>query len=108
MFDCVREMVENQGRKEKPHQQQRKYLASEELGKHIIEDKIKCWGKQSAGESNLAELVESELMDSAQEWSDFKPQRRKIGFEIGNAIFEEIRTEIVMDMIDFLPPINGC
>ncbi|XP_015576012.1 uncharacterized protein LOC8265258 [Ricinus communis] len=108
LFDCVREIVDNQERKEKPHQQQQEYLASEYLGKHVIGDKIKCWGKQSGEASNLAELLQSDLLDSVQEWNGFESQRREIGFEIGNAISEEMETEIIADMIDFLSPINGC
>ncbi|KAF2324234.1 hypothetical protein GH714_010965 [Hevea brasiliensis] len=48
LFDCVKEIVENQGRKEK---QQGEYLEAEELGK-LIGEKIKLWGKQS-GENHL-------------------------------------------------------
>ncbi|KAJ9166367.1 hypothetical protein P3X46_021137 [Hevea brasiliensis] len=109
LFDCVREIVENQGRKEKEkqQQQQREYLASEELGK-LIGEKIKFYGKQYGEESTLRELLELEFQDSAHEWRGYEPQRRDIGFQIGDAILEEISSEMIKDMIDFLSPITRC
>ncbi|XP_021613653.1 uncharacterized protein LOC110615818 isoform X3 [Manihot esculenta] len=106
LFDCIREIVEKQRRKqkEKQQQEQRKYLASEELGK-LVEEKIKLWGKQSGEESTLNEQLDLEFRDSAQEWNGYEPQRRNIGCEIGDAILEEISSEIVVEMIDFLLPI---
>ncbi|KAF2324237.1 hypothetical protein GH714_011005 [Hevea brasiliensis] len=95
LFDCVKEIVENQGRKEK---QQGEYLEAEELGK-LIGEKIKLWGKQSGEESTFGEQMEMEFRESAQEWSGYKAQRRKIGSIIGDAILEEISSEIVMDMV---------
>ncbi|XP_050215319.1 uncharacterized protein LOC126666339 [Mercurialis annua] len=99
LFDCVREIVANQERKQKQQQQQqqqRDYLASEDLGKlSTTRDKNKWWGSKSLRE-NESKLLKS---DSVQEWSGFESQRSKIGFEIEDAIFEEMRNELVMDMI---------
>ncbi|KDP41587.1 hypothetical protein JCGZ_15994 [Jatropha curcas] len=96
LFDCVREIVETQGRKEK----QRQLLASEQIGK-LIGEKVKLWGKQS----KLAQLLEIEFLDSTQDWSCYEKQRWEMGFEIGDAIFEDMKSEIVTDMIDL---ITGC
>ncbi|XVF64222.1 hypothetical protein PTKIN_Ptkin09bG0151200 [Pterospermum kingtungense] len=71
-------------------------LGSEEIGKAIGE-KIKGCGE----ESNIQQLLESDILDSTQgqEWNDFESQKR----DIGNAIAEEITDEVVMDMmINFL------
>ncbi|KAF2309610.1 hypothetical protein GH714_004270 [Hevea brasiliensis] len=54
----------------------------------------------------LCKLIEQE--DSAHEWRGYEPQRRDIGFQIGDAILEEISSEMIKDMIDFLSPITRC
>ncbi|XP_065847063.1 uncharacterized protein [Euphorbia lathyris] len=100
LFDCVREIVETQENKRQQQQQQTQYLATQEFGK-LIEEKIKCWGKQHGEESRLACLFELEFRNSAHEWIGYKPHARKIGRDTGDAILDEIMNEIVMDMLDF-------
>jgi hypothetical protein len=43
LFDCVKEVVESQAKKERGEQNYRKFLGPEELGKLICERKI-SWG----------------------------------------------------------------
>ncbi|XWS21315.1 hypothetical protein CRYUN_Cryun30bG0045200 [Craigia yunnanensis] len=96
LFDCVRELVDNNHEKEEKRQE---FLGSEEIGKVIVE-KIKGWGTRCGDESNIAQLLESDIMDSTQEWNDFESQKKDIGLVIGNAIAEEITNEVVVDMIN--------
>lgn len=98
LFDCVREIVETQQRKKRQQQQKREYLAREDFGK-LIEEKIGCWGKKYGEELNLAVLLELDFRNSAEAWISYKPYRRRIGCEIGDAILEELMNQIVIDMV---------
>ncbi|KAK2660096.1 hypothetical protein Ddye_006629 [Dipteronia dyeriana] len=101
LFDCVREAVETQQHgKEKSQQNRRENLESELLGKLICE-KIKAWRRQSGGRLNITKQLESDYQDSAQEWNNFEPQIKDIAMEIGDAILEEIRDQIVTEMVYF-------
>ncbi|KAF5739841.1 hypothetical protein HS088_TW12G01052 [Tripterygium wilfordii] len=99
LFDCVREIIKTHAYKMQGHHKQ--YLGSEEIGKLICE-KIKLWKKLSADETKLLQLLDFEFHDSAQEWSNFEQQRTDIGLELADAIFEETKNEIVVDIVDFL------
>ena len=83
-------MVENKHEKE---EKSKEFIGSEENGKVIFE-KMKGYGD----ESDIRELL-----DSTEEWNDFEREKRDdIGLVIGNAIVEEITSEVVMDMISVL------
>ncbi|KAF8377671.1 hypothetical protein HHK36_031055 [Tetracentron sinense] len=101
LSDGIREAVETYGRKGIRRRLLQGCLGPEELGKHICE-KICSWGKQYGNATNITQLINSDISVSLQEWSDFQPVIMEIGMEIGNAILEEIRNEIIRDMIDFL------
>ncbi|XVE95057.1 hypothetical protein REPUB_Repub02eG0063800 [Reevesia pubescens] len=96
LFDCVRELADNKHEKE---EKGKEFLGAEEIGKVICE-KTKGWGKRCEDESNIMQLLELDVMDSTQEWNDYKSQKKDIGLLIGNAIVKEITTEVVMDMIN--------
>ncbi|XP_022772249.1 uncharacterized protein LOC111314898 [Durio zibethinus] len=98
LFDCFRELVDNKHVKE---EKGKGFLGSEEIGK-VIGEKIKRWGKRCGDESNMAKLLESDIMDSIQEWNESESQKKRIVLEIGNAIAEQITNEVVMDMINVL------
>ncbi|XP_022766438.1 uncharacterized protein LOC111311329 [Durio zibethinus] len=98
LFDCARELVDKNHEKE---QKGKKFLGPEEMGKVICE-KIKGWGKRCGDESNIMQLLELDVMDSSQEWNGFESQKKDMVLVIGNAIAEEITTEVVMDMINVL------
>lgn len=91
LLDCVREFVDNDHEKE--------VVGYEEIGKAIGE-KIKEWGKRCGEESNMEQPpLESNIMDSTQEWNSFESQKR----DIVSAIAEEITNDVVMDiMMNFL------
>ncbi|OMO50949.1 hypothetical protein CCACVL1_30130 [Corchorus capsularis] len=87
LFDCVRELVDSHGKKE-------------ERAKGSESEKIRVLGKQSGDESNIKQLLKKDVMDSMQQWGDLQSQKWDIGLLIGNIIFEEITTEVLMDMIN--------
>ncbi|XP_010273517.1 PREDICTED: uncharacterized protein LOC104609020 isoform X2 [Nelumbo nucifera] len=99
LFDCIRETIETHGRKVRRHQGDHEFLGTEEIGK-IICERIYSWGKQSVDETNITELIRSDFSYSTEGWSEFQPQiKNEIAMEIGDAIFEEMRNEIITDMI---------
>ncbi|KAK4859295.1 hypothetical protein QYF36_002909 [Acer negundo] len=102
LFDCVREAVETQQHgKEKSQKNRKENLGSDQLVGKLICEKIKAWMRQSGGRLNITKLLESDYQDSSQEWNNFEPQIKDIAMEIGDAILEEIRDEIVTEMVYF-------
>ncbi|WCJ35582.1 hypothetical protein M5689_016829 [Euphorbia peplus] len=99
LFDCVREIVETQEKKKK--QQKTQYLATQDQFGKLIEEKIKCWGKQYGQESKLECLLQLDIRDSAHEWIGYKQHGKKIGCEIGDTILDEIVNEITIEMAGF-------
>ncbi|RZC66270.1 hypothetical protein C5167_009963 [Papaver somniferum] len=115
LFDCVRETVENysnQGGKivstsdsVRVHcGHERVLLGSEDIGK-IISEKICLWGKQAGNLTNITQLVKSDLSKREEEEEEYwkeTPQaqiRESIGVEIGDEILEDIKNEIVIELI---------
>lgn len=99
LFDCVREVVETQSR-EKGQQNGREYLETQSVGKLICE-KLKTWRRQSGRRVNITKLLESDYNDSVPEWNNFEQEIKDIALEIGDAVLEEIKEEIVTDMVYF-------
>lgn len=100
LFDCVREVVEAHARKERGKQHYKELLGPEELGRLIFE-RMKLWGKQAGDERNINYFLGLDFSDSMKEWRTLEQQKREIALEIGDAILEEIQTEIVIEMNDF-------
>ncbi|KAK1554140.1 hypothetical protein Q3G72_008318 [Acer saccharum] len=101
LFDCVREAVETQQHgKEESQINRKENLESELLGKLICE-KVKAWRRQSGSRLNITKLLDSDYQDSAQEWNNFEPEIKDTAMEIGDAILEEIRDQIVTEMVYF-------
>ncbi|KAI3848578.1 hypothetical protein MKX03_029764 [Papaver bracteatum] len=114
LFDCVRETVanySNQGGKivstsdsVRVHcGHERVLLGSEDIGK-IISEKICLWGKQAGNLTNITQLVKSDLSKREEEEEYWKetPQaqiRESIGIEISDEILEDIKNEIVIELI---------
>ncbi|XP_031281418.1 uncharacterized protein LOC116139923 [Pistacia vera] len=99
LFDCVREVLESHG-KERRQQNKKEFLGSELLG-NLVCEKIKAWGKQSVDGFNITQLLNADIQDSIKEWNDFEAQQRDIALEIGDAILEEIKDQIVTEMLYF-------
>ncbi|GMJ15267.1 hypothetical protein HRI_005195900 [Hibiscus trionum] len=87
LLDCVRELVVDHNSRQGK---------SEEIGNAICE-KIRGWGD----ETNMKEMLELDVMESKEEWHDFEigSGRREMGLLLGNAIVEEITSEVVVDII---------
>ncbi|KAM4075280.1 hypothetical protein ACB094_10G157500 [Castanea mollissima] len=103
LFDCVRDAVETHVRNERGQQQYKEFLGPEKLGMLICE-RIKSWGKQVGDKKKKNYLLDLDFMDSVEIWSDSEKQKREVEMEIGDAILEEIKNELVTEMIDFLEP----
>ncbi|XP_058081468.1 uncharacterized protein LOC131229510 isoform X2 [Magnolia sinica] len=95
LFDCVREVIESHARKERSNE----CIGPEKLGK-IVCDQIISWGKQGGNETNITQMLETDFSENGKQWKHFQPQIKEIGNGIGDAIFYEIRDEIVSDMLD--------
>lgn len=100
LFDCVREVLKTNDENGKDRRQQscREFMGPELLGK-LMSEKLKAWEKQSGDELNITRLLDFDFQDSVQEWSDFKQQMRDIAFKIGDAILEDIRDQMVTDLV---------
>ncbi|KAG6648840.1 hypothetical protein CIPAW_07G172200 [Carya illinoinensis] len=99
LFDCVREAMETHVRRERGKQHHKELLGPEELGRLICE-RMRLWGKQAGDETNTNYFLDLDS-DSVDEWRTLEQQKRKIALEIGDAILEEIQTEIVIETNDF-------
>lgn len=51
---------------------------------------------------NLAHLIASDLSKSRKEWTQFQVEETEVGVEIEQIIFEEIREEILVNVLDSL------
>ncbi|KAG8491950.1 hypothetical protein CXB51_015264 [Gossypium anomalum] len=102
LLDCVRELVDHNNGCMKEGKGKR-YLGSEEIG-NVICEKIKGWGKQCGDETNIQEMLELDVIETKQEWEGFEIEsyKKEMGICIGNAIVEELISDVVMDMIDGL------
>ncbi|KAK8649054.1 hypothetical protein V6N13_129792 [Hibiscus sabdariffa] len=101
---CVRESQEADGSNSSPFSmpkrvsQQAKKLREECLGSELVGfERVKDLGKRYGDE--LSKTVKLLEVDSTQEWNDHEHQKKDVGVVLGNAIAEEILTEVVMDMI---------
>ncbi|KAG1348138.1 hypothetical protein COCNU_06G019670 [Cocos nucifera] len=93
LLDCVGEVEERIW-------DSQEYL-SPERAKRIAQEQIFSWEKQRGDLADIAQLVDLEVSKSREEWRRFQPEIRAIGIEIEAVIIEEIREEIVLDMLDF-------
>lgn len=51
---------------------------------------------------NLPHLIASDLSKSRREWTQFQVEEKEVGIEIEQIIFEEIREELLVDVLDSL------
>ncbi|TYJ35291.1 hypothetical protein E1A91_A05G226600v1 [Gossypium mustelinum] len=100
LFDCVRELVENN------HDKEQKGKSFKESGEEIRKvrcENMKGWGKRCGDGSNIKQLLELDIINSTQEWKNgCESQKRDVGIVIGNAIVEVITSEVVMDIMNVL------
>lgn len=96
LIDCVREVIENERKRDdKAGQQLKKVLGADELWKLVCEN-VWLWSQHSIDETNILHLLSCDFMDSLQQWScGCDQEKNEITMEIGDAILEDIVTQIV-------------
>lgn len=92
LLDCVREVEE-------------KICASyesltPEMTKKIISEEILSWEMQRGDLTKISKPIFSDASNSMREWNRFRSQMGDIVIEIEAAIFEEVREEIVLNLLD--------
>ncbi|XP_019174172.1 PREDICTED: uncharacterized protein LOC109169739 [Ipomoea nil] len=97
LFDCVSEVVESHRRRDQRGQQMGRILDPEQLWKLICEN-IWEWSQDPIDETNVNQLVHFEFLDFEGEWRGFQ-QSQEIGVIITEIMLEDIRDEIVRDMV---------
>ncbi|KAK1268282.1 hypothetical protein QJS04_geneDACA022079 [Acorus gramineus] len=90
LMDCVREAVENQ-------QERQGRCCHEE----IICEEVLSWAKHGGNATNVSQLVGLDVASFTKERKQLHDQIDEVGVEIGDAICEEIKDEVVSDMIKF-------
>ncbi|OIT34765.1 PREDICTED: uncharacterized protein LOC109244263 [Nicotiana attenuata] len=96
LFDCVKEVVENQKRKD-PQEEEgfQRILGAEQLWELLLEN-IRLWSQDSINETNIKNLMHFDLLNSFEQSSGLE-EKREIGKVIGDLIFDEI----VIDMFNY-------
>ncbi|KAL3340326.1 hypothetical protein AABB24_028786 [Solanum stoloniferum] len=96
LFDCVKEVVENQKGKEEEFQ---RIFGAEQLWELLLQN-IWLWSQQSINETNIKQLMISNMLSSFEESSGVE-EKREIGKVVGDLIFVDISNEIVLDMLNY-------
>ncbi|XP_021754719.1 uncharacterized protein LOC110720023 [Chenopodium quinoa] len=99
MFDCVREVVENGKQQNNGNRENGIKIGPEEIGKFICRN-LKEWGKLSADETNIKQVLKMDLLGD-DEWGGSEIWKTEIVAEIGNCIIDDITEQIINDMIDY-------
>ncbi|KAK8646707.1 hypothetical protein V6N13_120485 [Hibiscus sabdariffa] len=103
LFDCNKEPMENNHDKElKGKGKGKGFKGSGEVIPRFRCENLKGWGKRGGGESNIKQLLELDIISSTQWRDDFESQKWNMVMVVGNAIVEEITSEVVMDIMNFL------
>ncbi|KAK8580503.1 hypothetical protein V6N13_143584 [Hibiscus sabdariffa] len=92
---CIREMIEIN------HNKRGKGIkGSAEVIRKVRCENLKGRGKRCGDESNIKQLLELDILNSTEEWrNDFESQKWDIGIEIGDALLEEITSEVVKSFL---------
>ncbi|MCD9645894.1 hypothetical protein HAX54_035247 [Datura stramonium] len=103
LFDCVKEVVENQRNKDPQKEEFQRILGAEQLWELLLQH-IWLWSQESINETNIINhLVHSDLLSSFEQSSGVE-EVREIGRVVGDLIFVDISNEIVLDMINYSSP----
>lgn len=97
LVDCVREVIENERRRDDERGKQLKtILGAEELWKAVCENVC----QESIHEKNILHLLKCDFMASLQEWDSASLQERdEVSMEIGDAILDDIINEIFTSFV---------
>ncbi|XP_059279463.1 uncharacterized protein LOC132033496 isoform X2 [Lycium ferocissimum] len=94
LFDCVKEVVENQKRKE----EFQRILGAEQLWGLLLQN-IMLWSQDSINETSINHLMHFDLLNSFEESSGIE-EKWEIGKVVGDLIFVDISNEIALDMLN--------
>ena len=92
MFDCAREAEERVC----DHQRNCLNLG---IRAQAIHEKLLSWKRMQGDASSLTKLLSSDMAESRNEWSKFRPEVEELGVEIESAIFDEIVDETVLEIL---------
>ncbi|KAK9163625.1 hypothetical protein Syun_004527 [Stephania yunnanensis] len=99
MFDCVIEVVEKTANKDSQKRLQ-ELLEAEKIDKFVDDHGIiSLWGIQSPNLQNVTQLITSNFMNERVEGREMILQVKKIGLQIEDAIWEDMKNEIVVDLL---------
>ncbi|KAK1316061.1 hypothetical protein QJS10_CPA05g01624 [Acorus calamus] len=90
LMDCVREAVENQ------QERQGRCCHEERICEEVL-----SWAKHGGNATNVSQFVGLDVASFSKERKQLHDQIDEVGVEIGEAICEEVKDEVVSDMIKF-------
>lgn len=99
LFDCVKEVVENQKNKDPQKEEFQRILGAEQLWELMLQN-IWLWSQESINETNINHLMHFDLLNSFEQSSGVE-EKREIGKVVGDLIFVDISNEIVLDMLNY-------
>ncbi|CAN4122524.1 unnamed protein product [Withania somnifera] len=99
LYDCVKEVVENQKNKDPQKEEFQRILGAEQL-RELMLQYIWLWSQHFINETNVNHLMHFDLLNSFEQLSDVE-EKREIGKVIGDLIFVDISNEIVLDMLNY-------
>lgn len=103
LFDCVKEVVENQRNNKDPQKEEfQRILGAEQLWELLLQN-IWLWSQESINETNINHLMHFDLLSSFEQSSGVE-EKRELGRVVGDLIFVDISNEIVLDMINYYSP----
>ncbi|KAM3237533.1 hypothetical protein P3L10_012562 [Capsicum annuum] len=98
LFDCVREVVDNQRDKHTQKDEFQRILGAEQLWELLLQN-IWLWSQESINETNINHLMHFDMLNSFELSSDVE-EKREIGKVVSDLIFVDISNEIVLDMFN--------
>ncbi|XP_020236130.1 uncharacterized protein LOC109815744 isoform X1 [Cajanus cajan] len=101
VFDCVKDIAITL-----PTEEDRTKSYKQVMGPPEIRQRTKEWDQQAFGGGNRTNLLTLDYLNSIMEWSNFEPHVKDISVEITDAILDNIKIEIVIEMIGTMTPIT--
>ncbi|KAL2317862.1 hypothetical protein Fmac_031738 [Flemingia macrophylla] len=104
LFDCVEDIKITLPTDEDRRKSYRQVMGPPEIGK-VFRQRTEAWGQQEAiGGGNFTCLLTLDYLNSIMEWSNYEPHMEDIGVEITDSILDNIKNEIVREMIGTMTP----
>lgn len=93
VLDCLREV---EGRLSTPHE----CSGPEKRGNNREEEVLSYDDNHGAALANLSRLIDSDFSKSRKDWSHHQHEMTEVGIQIEHLIFEEIREETLVGILD--------